>query len=122
MTLSQIRWLFFGFSGRISRAAYILAALLMTLILGFLLYRIVLAQEAGGAVEAWDILFSIAIFVSLWGQAALGIKRLHDMGRPGIFAVALFLPMLNVIAFLALCILPGEAGPNAYGARSNEPA
>lgn len=122
MSLEQIRWLFFGFSGRISRMAYLLAALLMTVVLAFLLYRVAVAQEIDRAVEFWDVLFSAAILVSLWGQAALGIKRIHDLGRPGIFAVALFIPMLNALAFVALCLIPGDEGANSYGATTNAPA
>ncbi len=122
MSLSQLSWLFFGFSGRISRAAYFLAALLMSLILAFLLYRALLAQEATGDVGAWDAALSLCIFVSLWAQAALGVKRLHDFGKPAIFAIALFMPALNIIGFIVLCLIPGDQGPNTYGRLTNAPA
>lgn len=122
MTAAQMRWLFFSFSGRVSRAPYVLAALLMTVVLGFLLYRVILAQESGGGSGMWDVLFSIGTIAALWAQAALGVKRVHDLGRPGIFAAALFLPALNAIAFIVLCILPGEQGPNQYGQVTNAPA
>lgn len=123
MSLSQLIWLFFGFSGRISRAAYFLAALLMSVILAFLLYRALLAQEAsGGEAGAWDAALSLSIFVSLWAQAALGVKRLHDFGKPAIFAIALFLPALNIIGFIVLCLIPGDRGPNSYGRLTNAPA
>lgn len=123
MSVKQLGWLFLSFSGRLSRVAYLLAALLMTVILTFLLYRTMLAEQAGvtdGGV--WNALFSLAIFASLWAQAALGIKRIHDIGRPAIFALVLFLPLINAIAFIALCIIPGEPGPNRYGQVTNAPA
>jgi uncharacterized membrane protein YhaH (DUF805 family) len=120
--VSQIYWLFFGFSGRIARAPYLLAALFMMVILTFLLYRLMLAQEAGRPTEAWDVALSLAMLASLWTQAALGAKRFHDFGKPGLAAIALFIPILNAIGFIALCIIPGDRGPNAYGERTNAPA
>ena len=52
---------------------------------------------------------------------ALGVKRLHDFGKPGIFAVALFIPMVSILAFIVLCLYPGDAGANEYGDRTNAP-
>ena len=115
-------WLFFGFSGRISRLAYLLAGLLMMIIVVFLSYRGMLAAEAGGSGSIWDVALSVVLIASLWAQAALGAKRMHDIGRPGIFAVLLFVPLFNFIAFVALCLLPGNPGPNEYGRVTNAPA
>lgn len=122
MVLEQITWLFFRFSGRVSRAAYLLAGLLMMVIVMFFIYRMVDAQEQGLTGSVWETGFSIALLISLWAQAALGAKRLHDIGRPGIFSVLLFIPALNFITFVALCILPGTPGANRYGAVTNAPA
>lgn len=115
-------WLFFGFSGRISRAAYFLAGLLMMIVVVFIVYRLTLAQEAGSGGAFWETLLSIIMIASLWAQAALGAKRLHDLGRPGIFAALLFVPALNFVTFIALCLMPGQSGPNQYGQTTNAPA
>lgn len=122
MQTNQMTWLFFGFSGRISRLAYLLAGLLMMIIVVFLSYRGMLAAEAGGSGSIWDVPLSVVLIASLWAQAALGAKRMHDIGRPGIFAVLLFVPLFNFIAFVALCLLPGNPGPNEYGRVTNAPA
>jgi uncharacterized membrane protein YhaH (DUF805 family) len=114
-------WLFFGFSGRVSRAAYFLAGLLLAIIQAFFLYRAVMAQDAGLDASAWESAFVVTFFASLWSNVALGVKRLHDFDRPGIIAVALFIPVVSIIAFVALCLFPGTPGPNQYGSRTNAP-
>ncbi len=122
MNQSPFIWLFFGFSGRVSRLAYFLAGLFLAVIQAFLLYRLTLVAEASAAESFWASLFWVAVVVSIWSNVALGIKRLHDMGRPGIFAVALFIPVLSIVAFIALCLFPGEPGPNRYGSAPNRPS
>lgn len=118
---NQFFWLFFGLSGRVSRAAYFLAGLLLAVIQAFFLYRTVIAQDAGLDASSWEAGFVITFFVSLWSNVALGVKRLHDFDKPGVVAVALFVPVVSIIAFVALCLFPGSTGPNRYGERTNAP-
>ena len=118
---NQMGWLFFGFSGRISRAAYFLSGLLMMIVVVFITYRLMLAEEAGAPAPFWEVALSVFLLASLWAQAALGVKRVHDFGRPGILAALLFVPALNFIAFVGLCVIPGNAGPNQYGQVTNAP-
>jgi uncharacterized membrane protein YhaH (DUF805 family) len=114
-------WFFFGLSGRINRMAYLLAGLFLGVIQLFLLYRFSMAPQDTAQAESWAMLFWGVVFVSLWSNFALSVKRLHDMGRPGLIALAVFVPMLAIIAFVVLCFLPGTPGPNAYGSRTNAP-
>jgi uncharacterized membrane protein YhaH (DUF805 family) len=118
----QLFWLFFRFSGRVSRAAYFLAGLLLAVIQAFLLYRFTLVPEASAAGQMWAVAFWLAVIVSVWSNVALGVKRLHDIGRPGIIAAALFVPVVSILAFIALCLIPGNHGPNHYGEHANAPA
>ena len=118
----QLIWLFLRVSGRLSRAAYFLAGLLLAIIQAFLLYRFTLVPEDSAAGQMWAIAFWLAVIISLWSNVSLGVKRLHDIGRPGILAVALFIPAVSIVAFVALCLIPGEAGSNRYGQRPNAPA
>jgi uncharacterized membrane protein YhaH (DUF805 family) len=117
-----IPWLFFGVSGRVGRLAYFLAGLFLAIIQAFLLYRFTLVPEQSAAGQFWAMLFWVAVVVSIWSNVALGVKRLHDFGKPGIMAVSLFIPIISILAFLLLCLVPGHAGPNQYGSEANRPS
>jgi uncharacterized membrane protein YhaH (DUF805 family) len=112
---SRFTWLFFGFSGRVGRALYFLAGMLLAVLQAFFLYRFTLVPEGSPAGQAWALAFWLVFLVSLWSNVALGVKRLHDIDRPGILAAALFIPVISIVAFLALCFLPGTPGANRYG-------
>ncbi|MCX7306178.1 MAG: DUF805 domain-containing protein [Hyphomicrobiales bacterium] len=118
----KLIWLFFRFSGRVSRAAYFLAGLLIAIVQAFLLYRFTLVPQESTAGQGWAAAFWLVMVVAIWANVALSVKRLHDVGKPGLMAVALFIPVISIIAFIALCLIPGEAGPNRYGQLSNAPA
>lgn len=118
----KLFWLFFRFSGRVSRAAYFLAGLLLAIIQAFLLYRFTLVPEDSTAGQTWAAAFWLVVLLSLWSNVALSIKRLHDIGKPGVFAAALFIPIISIVVFIALCLIPGNPGPNQYGNRPNAPA
>ncbi|WP_353643367.1 DUF805 domain-containing protein [Mesorhizobium sp. WSM2239] len=117
----QLFWLFFRFSGRVSRAAYFLAGLLLAVVQVFLLYRFTLVPEESAQGQFWAFAFWAAVLISIWSNLALSVKRLHDLDKPGIIAVTLFIPVVSIIAFLVLCIFPGTSGPNRYGAATNQP-
>lgn len=121
MDSKQLLWLFFGTSGRVGRAAFFLAGLLVQLLPAFLLYRFTLTGEDSGLGQTIALFFWIALALSVWSSIALGIKRLHDFGQPGIFALALLVPVVSYIVFIVLCFYPGDAGPNRFGAQTNQP-
>jgi uncharacterized membrane protein YhaH (DUF805 family) len=118
---TRLIWLFFRFKGRVARAAYFLAGLFLAIVQAFLLYRFTLTPEGTQASETWAALFWLSFLVSVWSNVALGVKRLHDIDRPGLYAVALFIPVLSIIAFVGLCLMPGTPGPNRYGDQPNVP-
>jgi uncharacterized membrane protein YhaH (DUF805 family) len=118
----QLLWLFFGVSGRVSRAAYFLGGLLVAIAQAFPLYRFTLALEGTPESAAWSMAFMVVFLISLWSNVALAVKRLHDLGKPGLAAVVLFIPVVSIAAFLVLCLFPGQRGPNRYGERTNAPA
>ena len=119
--VNQLIWLFFRFSGRISRAAFFLGGLLLAIIQAFFLYRFAMVPEDSPEGRLWSTAFMLIVLVSMWSSVALGAKRLHDMGRPGVLAVTLFIPVVSIIAFIALCAFPGTPGPNEHGPRTNSP-
>lgn len=118
-------WFFLRFNGRVSRSAFFLGGLLLGVLAMFPFYRFLLVSPESGPASAeaqlWASLFYLVILPSLWVQAALGVKRLHDMGKPGFAAVSLFVFPISLIAFVALCLIPGDPGPNQYGRETNSP-
>lgn len=115
-------WLFFSISGRVSRAAYFLGGMLTAVVQAFPLYRFTLAPEGSPESTIWSLLFLAAFMVSLWSSVTLAVKRLHDLDKPGIITIVLFVPVVSIVAFLVLCLFPGTPGPNRYGQRTNAPA
>lgn len=111
----RLFWLFFRLDGRIGRWAFFLAFLLLAVLQGLMLYRFAIAPQDSGQSAFWATGFWAVGIVSMWCTFALGVKRVHDFGKPGILALSLFIPVVLLVAFLLLCLWPGDAGPNAYG-------
>lgn len=128
--MTQMAWLFFGFSGRIDRSVYALAGLLIFTVQAFIVYRYLqplLDTLANGDFDPAETLAlspmtNLQSGFFLLGQLlhiALAAKRIHDFGRSGFFAI-LFM-FAGLIAYIALCLVPGTPGPNKYGQRTNAP-
>ena len=120
--IPQLVWLFLRLKGRISRAAYLLAGLLANLVPLFLLYRFTLVPEGSPESMGWAVAFTLIGILAIWAIFALSVKRVHDLGKPGAYALALFVPLVSYVAFVILCVMPGEPGPNRYGETTNSPA
>jgi uncharacterized membrane protein YhaH (DUF805 family) len=112
-------WLFFSFSGRVSRWVYFLAIMLVTIVVVFPYYRFLLVPEESEAAAMWGTTFVLVFAASLWPHVALSVKRFHDFNREGFFAIALFIPVVSVITFFILCLYPGDRGANRFGSVTN---
>ena len=100
---------------------YFLANIFAGLFPLFAIYRLSLLPEGAGAESGWLLFFWIFAILGLWAQLALGVKRFHDFGKPGILAVTLFIPLFAFIVLVVLCLYPGDSGPNSYGEHTDEP-
>jgi len=114
-------WLFFSFSGRVSRLAYFLASLLVGIAQVFPYYRFLLVPEGSEAAGTWSTIFMVVLIGSLWPHVALSVKRLHDFNREGFYAIALFIPVISIVTFFVLCLLPGDKTANRFGSFTNSP-
>lgn len=47
---------------------------------------------------------------------AAGVRRLHDTGKSGWFYLLCLVPFVGGIVIIVLLALPGEPGPNRFGA------
>ncbi len=118
---ATVGWLLFSLSGRADRRAYLLAVLLIIVLQMLLFFKIYGASPESIESGSLGLAIMAAGLIFVWVSFALSVKRFHDIGRPGIFALVIFIPVLSVIALIALCLMPGEPGANRYGPRTNAP-
>jgi uncharacterized membrane protein YhaH (DUF805 family) len=112
----SLKWLFFGFKGRIARKSFALAVLFQLTMLTLLIYQAVMAGEDEDRL-AWVGLALIAFgFSLLWSILALTIKRLHDINLPSYFAGLIFIPFANWLVFFYLMFTPSHPEANEHGA------
>ena len=128
--MAQMAWLFFAFTGRIDRTVYALAGMfvfVLQMLIVYLYLQPMLDRLANGEFDPAQTLnlspmTNVQSGIFLVGQLchiALAAKRIHDFGRSGFFA--LLFVFAGLVAYLALCLIPGTPGPNKYGARTNAP-
>ncbi|AWL77971.1 DUF805 domain-containing protein [Capnocytophaga canimorsus] len=88
------------FKGRARRKEYWMFTLFNSIVffvLGFI----------GGLMET-TVLFSIYYLAIIVPSIAVGVRRMHDVGKSGWF---ILVPIYNLV----LCLTEGERGPNQYG-------
>lgn len=111
-TRDQLIAFFFRPVGRIGRLEYCLG-------IGFLMAigsAIMAATIARGMIGGIPLAASIVLGVPLLiAELVLIVKRVHDFGLPGSFCLLLAVPGVGLFWLVALAVIPGDAGPNAYG-------
>lgn len=60
-------------------------------------------------------LVALLIVVCTGAAAMVAVPRLHDIGLSGWYALALVVPVLNLLPLLLLLVLPSKAGENKWG-------
>lgn len=101
------------FSGRARRKEYWMYSLFNIIILIALGVVEGIAgsnPESGGGVLTL-LYFLAVIFPSL----AVTVRRLHDTGKSGWWALIGLVPMIGAIVFLVFMVQDGHAGDNQYG-------
>ena len=113
------------FTGRASRSDYwwwLLAYFLALLALGLVDSFIVgpaLGFESGdeNAGQPLSMLFVLGLFVP---NIALGVRRLHDLNKPGWWLALAFLPFIGALVLIYWFIQPGTHGANDFEAEPKE--
>jgi uncharacterized membrane protein YhaH (DUF805 family) len=111
---SSIPWLFFGLKGRISRRVYWLSYALL-ICLNAVVVGQLLGDEQASFSRLAQAIGPFVILVTVYSNVAVSVKRLHDVGYSGFLALAMFVPLVNFGFTIWIGMLPGTAGPNAYG-------
>ena len=110
---SYFQWFYFSLRGRTGRQAYWLFAILPAFLLGVALGIINFAVHVP---ERAFLVFILAVAPLLvWSGIAVSVKRLHDIGISGWWTIPCFVPYVSYIAVIALGLIRGQAGKNAYG-------
>src|SRR4029079_12799493 len=106
-----MRELLFGFEGRIGRIAFWLVQLPLLAVFGGFFWRSdpLLARSFPYSVSE-GLTFALVLAAPLiWIQCAIIIKRCHDRGKSGFWALLLFLPVFGWVWLLIDCCLPPAA-------------
>ncbi|MEL6946623.1 MAG: DUF805 domain-containing protein [Pseudomonadota bacterium] len=110
-----VTWALFSWRGRIRRATFVWGSLLLLCVLGISVVQILATQGNESQQTTWGLVFLLSGLVSVYCIAALGAKRLQDMGLPGWVIVLLILSGFYIVVFLALSLWPGNPQPNKWG-------
>lgn len=115
-------WLFFSPSGRLSRGPYGLGILFW-----FSLQFASIGQmftghrlSSDGLLILGFLALNVVALLSVVSMVMLTIKRVHDIGHPGLLAFLIFVPVVSLFALVFFLLFP--SGPsNDYGHRPNQP-
>lgn len=58
------------------------------------------------------MVFSIAVIIP---GIAVGVRRLHDIGKSGWWYLIVFIPLIGMVILLIWFVMSGTVGPNEYG-------
>jgi uncharacterized membrane protein YhaH (DUF805 family) len=102
----------FSFKGRLDRSEYAVGfAIYVALLIGFVVW--------GGPASEWGDLGAIlglaSIVVLTWILFATLAKRMHDIGKPGLMSLAVFIPIVGQFTPFVMLFYPGEPDSNLYG-------
>ncbi|MFT5918044.1 MAG: uncharacterized membrane protein YhaH (DUF805 family) [Bacteroidia bacterium] len=108
--LHVVRDNFANFEGRARRKEYwmfYLFNILVYIVLGGL----------GAALESSLFMGLVGLFglVVLVPSIAVGVRRMHDIGKSGWYLMVTFIPLVGTIWLLVLLVTEGEIGENIYG-------
>ncbi|MCR6500778.1 DUF805 domain-containing protein [Shinella sp. CPCC 101442] len=117
----SLTWLFFGWSGRLSRAPFALGWAFWLMLLSAALTQIIVVPKEDPSFLFWSFVFVGVGIASTVSSILLTIKRLHDMNLPVPLIICLFIPAISFFALIAFLVWPGTDGPNQYGRVPNRP-
>ena len=117
----SLTWLFFGWSGRLSRAPFALGWAFWLMLLSAALTQIIVVPKEDPSFLFWSFVFVGVGIASTVSSILLTIKRLHDMNLPVPLIICLFIPAISFFALIAFLVWPGTNGPNEYGRVPNRP-
>ena len=109
-----LKFVWFSFSGRLNRKAYWLkGAVALSLVM--LAVQIV-AHLMGAVAGAMALVILLpAVLFQLWASIAMLVKRSHDLGHSGWWALGMLVPIWNIWLSIQVMFFRGNVGPNTFG-------
>ncbi|WP_311568508.1 DUF805 domain-containing protein [Photobacterium arenosum] len=107
------------FSGRAQRQEYwyfFLINLVVTLALG-IADNLLNTPGAGEGTGLLGGVYSLAVLIP---SVAVGVRRLHDIGKSGWWMLLSLIPILGFVILLFFFARAGQPGPNEYGNNPKE--
>lgn len=106
--VDYVKTQYINFNGRVSRSQYWYFVLFYVLIcLPFGIIDSILFQG-----QVLTLILSLALIIPTIG---IGVRRLHDLGKPGWWYFMALIPLIGAVALLVLFCMPGENKRNTYG-------
>lgn len=105
--------------GRLNRWRYFKYMVLLALIAGTTTFvtssmaTFLTGDPNGTLVMLVTLIWAIAAGT---GNVMLMIRRIHDLGKSGWFAILAFVPVIGIVFSIYLFCAPGQEGWNEYGA------
>lgn len=119
--------LFFSFQGRLNRSKFWLIVLTWTVIrigVPYVIYSVgslpgysLDIQDATATPEFYEAsqAYVILSLISLVSLISAAVRRLHDFDSSGWWALLLFIPGIEFIAYIVIGLIGSQPGTNRYG-------
>ncbi|WP_212748516.1 DUF805 domain-containing protein [Pseudoalteromonas rubra] len=107
------------FKGRARRKEYwlfMLCNLIVMIVLGLIDMMLGLYSEEAG-VGLVSGLYALAVIIP---SIAVGVRRLHDIGRSGWWLLLTFVPLVGPLVLLVFNVMDSKPGENEYGPNPKE--
>lgn len=101
------------FSGRARRREYwffVLFNIIVAIGLGMVEGALGIAAHSDQSILAG--IYSLAILLP---SLAVGVRRLHDIGRTGTWLLLVFVPFIGAVVLLIFFVMDSQPGDNIYG-------
>ena len=109
----------FTAEGRLNRLAYIKYMIILAIIAGagtFVTSSMATFLTGDPTGMLVNIITGIWAIAAGAGNIMLMIRRIHDLGKSGYFALISLVPAIGIIFSIYLFCAPGQVGSNQYGA------
>ena len=103
---------YISFNGRTTRKDYWLFILFNTTVVLSLMLLPMLKIQILVSMCIW-CLFFYTIIITI-PAISISIRRLHDIGKSGLWYFINFVPCIGLIVFIAFMLRKGDIGPNEY--------